>query len=98
MPKLGFKHMTQFEDMGFGIVDIMQKNKTFSLYAGIVGVVVGCGREEAERLCEQHVLGGGTFEDITTKFMQAMDESAFFKKLLNIGEEKNNSKAKTTEE
>lgn len=88
VPELGFKHMTKLEDMGFSLDDIIRKNKSFSLITGFVAIVVGCDREESEHICEQHVLGGGTFEEITETFMKAMEESAFFRKLLDLGEKK----------
>lgn len=97
VPELGFKHMTQLEDMGFTMDDIIQKRKSFSLVTGFVGIVVGCERDEAERLCEQHILGGGKLDDMVTKFMKAMEESAFFRKLLGI-EEKDSKNVKIVDQ
>lgn len=83
VPQLGFKHMTQMEDMGFSILDLFQKKKVFSMATAFVGVVAECDREKAEYLIEQHVLGGGNIEDIYKAFSEAVEQSGFFKKLLN---------------
>lgn len=96
VPELGFKHMTKLEDMGFVMDEVLRKNKSFSLVAGFVAIVVDCDREHAEYLCEQHVLGGGSFENIQSAFIEAMEKSAFFKKLLGLGEKQ--VKAKNVEQ
>lgn len=87
IPQLGFKHMTKMEDEGFSIFDLFQKQKLFSMATAFVCVVADCDRGESENLIEQHVLGGGDVADIYSAFNKAVDESGFFKKLLE-GEEK----------
>lgn len=82
VPQLGFKHMTQMEDMGFSLFNMLQKEKVFSMATAFVGVVVDCSREEAEHLLEQHIYGGGDLMPIYETFKNAMNESDFFKKLL----------------
>lgn len=102
VPQLGFGHMTQMEDMGFSVTDMLRKQKVFSMTTAFVGVVVDCDRQEAEHLIEQHVLGGGDIMDIANAFNQAVDQSGFFKKLLENAEEKETKKTgkskKATEE
>ncbi|MBU9745735.1 hypothetical protein KTH81_18075 [Lachnospiraceae bacterium ASD3451] len=82
VPQLGFKDMVHMESMGFSIIEMFQKQHFFSLAAAFVGVCTKCSREEAETLCEQHVLGGGNIEEIYTAFMDAVNSSGFFQKLL----------------
>lgn len=88
VPELVFAHMTQMEDMGFNVIELFRTNKIFSLATAFTGVVTGLDREDTEELLQQHILGGGNFEDIYKAFTDAMNKSAFFKKLLNIEEEK----------
>lgn len=82
VPQLGFKDMVKMEDMGFSIIDLFQNQKVFSVAAAYVGICADCKREEAERLIEQHILGGGSLDSIYESFTQAVDRSSFFKKLL----------------
>lgn len=86
VPQLGFSHMTQMEDMGFSILDLFQKKKAFSMATAFVGVVADCDREGAESLIEQHVLGGGDIKEIYEAFQKAIEQSGFFKKLLEAEE------------
>lgn len=92
VPQLGFKHMTKMEDMGFSFFDMFQKKKIFSMATAFVGIVVDCERDEAEQLVEQHVYGGGDLKNICNTFNEAIDESDFFKKLLEQEEKKQTGK------
>lgn len=92
VPQLGFKHMTQMEDMGFSVPNLFQKQKVFSIATAFVGVVAECERDEAENLIEQHILGGGKIEEIYKAFNEAVEQSGFFKKLLDQNEEKPEAK------
>nr|WP_308625949.1 hypothetical protein [uncultured Eisenbergiella sp.] len=82
VPQLGFKDMVAMEDMGFSIIDLFQNQKVFSVATAFVGICAGCKREEAERLIEQHIMGGGSLDSIYESFTLAVDRSGFFKKLL----------------
>ena len=83
VPQLNFGHMTQMEEMGFSVIDMFKKKQAFALSTAFIGVVVGCEREDAEELAQQHVMGGGDIAEVYAAFMKAVDESDFFKKLLN---------------
>lgn len=85
---LGFKDMIHMEDMGFPIFSLIKDKKVFSMAVAFVGIVAECDRDEAERLCEQHLLGGGNLGDLVATFDKALDESDFFKKLLGDTQEK----------
>lgn len=99
VPKLGFQQMADMESLVDGsIVTIFQKRQIFLLSEAFVGVVVGCDKEQAGELCEQHIFGGGKLEDIYEAFNKAVDESGFFKKLLGLEEEpKKSSRSQKTE-
>lgn len=88
VPALAFKDMMHMENMGFSVLDIIQNQKIFSIAAAFTGVVANCDREEAERLVEQHVLGGGNLTEIYKSFAKALNESDFFKALLEDAAEK----------
>lgn len=74
--------MVYMEDMGFSVVDMFQNQKIFSLATAFAGVCAQCTREEAEHLLEQHILGGGSLEELYTVFMEMVNQSGFFKKFL----------------
>lgn len=97
VPQLGFKHMTQMEDMGFSVMEMLSKRQMFSIATAFTGVVVGCDRVAAENLIEQHVFGGGDIIPIYETFQKAVEQSDFFKKLLDQAEEKNTGKKLTKE-
>ena len=82
VPQLGFKDMVAMEDMGFSIIDLFQKQKVFSVATAFVGICAGCSSDEAERLIEQHIMGGGSLDSIYESFTLAVDRSGFFRKLL----------------
>lgn len=88
VPQMGFKHMMKMEDMGFSIFNMFEKKQLFSIATAFTGIVAECEREEAERLIEQHVLGGGDITQIYEAFNEAISESNFFRKLLNQEEKK----------
>lgn len=96
--QLGFRDMVAMEDMGFSVIELFQRQKIFSLAVAFVGVVADCDRSEAEELCQQHILGGGNVLEIYEAFSKAVDESAFFKKLLGPGQEKTKKNVKQPEQ
>lgn len=98
--QLGFKEMAAMESIAeTSIITVFQKQQVFVLAEAFVGAVAGCGKEEAGRLCEQHILGGGKLDDIYTAFTEAVNESGFFKKLLGMeDDQKNTKKSQQTEE
>lgn len=80
--ELGFGDMVHMEEMGFSVIESFKKKHLFSLATAFTGIVANCDREDAEHLCEQHILGGGNIADIVVAFNSAVEESGFFKKLL----------------
>lgn len=80
--ELGFSDMVYMEEMGFSVIESFKKKQFFSLATAFAGIAAHCDREDAEYLCEQHILGGGNIADIVTAFNTAVEESGFFKKLL----------------
>ena len=86
VPELTMSHFTKMEEQGFSVVEAFQKGQMMLVSMGFVCAVVGCEREEAERLITQHVLGGGKISDIINAFTKAVEESVFFQKMLKLNE------------
>lgn len=86
VPELTMSHFTKMEEQGFSVVEAFQKGQMMLVSMGFVCAVVGCEREEAERLITQHVLGGGKIADIINAFTKAVEESVFFQKMLKLNE------------
>lgn len=104
VPQLTFKHFTKMEEQGLSIGDVFSKRQTMLAAMGFVCVVAECDRDEAERLIEQHVLGGGDLEPIAHAFFNAVMDSDFFCKMMGIEKpakvkkSKAKAKVKTLEE
>ena len=87
VPRLGYEHMEMLESEGINVVDVLSKRMVFSITTASIIVIVGCDKQEATRLAEQHVLGGGDIYPIVNAFDEAIDSSDFFKKMLGLDEE-----------
>lgn len=84
VPELTFEHYTKMEEQGFSIVDAFDKNQYMLMAMGFTCAVTGEDRAEAERLLTQHVLGGGSIKDIVKAFVDAINQSDFFMKMLGL--------------
>ena len=98
VPKLGFGHMEKLESEGYDVVAMFKKRQLFAPASAFIMLCVDCDREEANRLAEQHVYGGGNMGDIYQAFVKAINESDFFKKILGIEEEKVSKDVKNLEQ
>lgn len=99
VPTLGFREITKMEQVaGASIINVLQTNQIFVICTSFVSVVANCDVNEAERLCEQHIMGGGEIGTIYEAFNKAAEDSSFLKKLLKIEElQKKSSKSTQTE-
>lgn len=82
VPELTFKHLPQMEKCGLSIMDMASGKYIFTTAEVFTAIVVGCDTDYADHLLEQHILGGGDIASIFDAFMEAMNNSGFFKKLL----------------
>jgi len=80
-----FNLVCDLEDMGVPLEEIGKK--PMSLVRAYFGLCAGKGREFAGKEIEDHIIGGGTFDDIMTAMSDEMEKSDFFRNL--------NEKAKT---
>lgn len=88
VPELTMEHYVKMEEQGFSIIEAFQKRQTMLVAMGFTCAVVGCDREDAEKLLTQHVLGGGNIVDIVNAFSKAVAQSDFFKKMLGLDKKK----------
>lgn len=82
VPELEFRHLPMMEKCGLSIQELMGGNHLFTAIEVFTTIVVGCDTAEADRLLQQHILGGGTFDPLVETFGKAIDESSFFKRML----------------
>lgn len=87
VPELNFHHSKMMEQMGLPIEGMMSRQYLFTAASAFTAIVAKCDPETADHLIEQHILGGGTLEDIYKAYAAAMSDSAFFKKLLRLNEQ-----------
>lgn len=98
VPELTFRHSRLMEQMGLPVEGMLSKNYLFTAVSAFTAIVAKCEPEQADYLIEQHILGGGTLEDIYKAYATALKDSGFFKKLLHLneaGEKKAKGKQKT---
>jgi hypothetical protein len=94
VPELNFAHSKKLEQYGVPLRRLIDPDLMFTITSAFVAIVTGTIPAEADFLIEQHILGGGTIEDIYGAYIQAITDSHFFKKLLETQE--NKVKAKRT--
>lgn len=82
VPELTFKHLPLMEKSGLSMMDMISGKYIFTTAEVFVSIVADCSTDAADYLLEQHILGGGDIEPIFEAFMTAVNESAFFKALL----------------
>lgn len=90
VPELTFKHLPLMEKCGLSLKDMMSSKYIFTTVEVFTAIVVDCELDYADYLLEQHILGGGTVHPIYEAFMEAMQNSGFFRTLLERGKEKKN--------
>ena len=73
-----FNAICELSDLGFDFES--GRAKTFTTLRAVVAYNLGVSAEEAGKEIEQHVVGGGSFEDIIP-LVEAVTESDFFQAL-----------------
>ena len=84
--------------MGLPVEGLIDRKYIFTAVSAFTAVVANCDAEQADYLVEQHIMGGGTLEDIYQAYAEAVQSSGFFKKLLGLdkAEEKPKNTKKST--
>lgn len=93
VPELNFRHSKLMEQMGLPVEGMVSRKYLFTAVSAFTAITVGCEPEQADHLIEQHILGGGDLEGIYKAYFTALNESAFFKKLLRLGEQEKKVKS-----
>ena len=95
VPELTFRHSKMMEQMGLPVEGMTSRLYVFTCVSAFVAIVVGCGQDQADYLVDQHIMGGGSLESIYEAYVNAIKDSGFFKKLLNLdGQEKEDGQPK----
>jgi hypothetical protein len=96
IPQFTFGEIRQLEDYGCPIMNLADaQNHLFGTLAAFVAVTAGVDMKEADRLLTQHVMGGGDITEPFITFVNALQESAFFMKMVEMAG-KNPQTAKKT--
>lgn len=74
-----FNLICDLEDMGISLQEA--RNKPMSMVRAYFGLCAEKGKEYAGKEMEEHVIGGGSFEDIMKIMAEEMEKSDFFRKL-----------------
>jgi hypothetical protein len=99
VPPVNFADVCRLEEDGdISLLNTVQKGKFFVLGWVAIMHIVGCDKDEAMYLMEQHVAGGGKLPPIYEGFNKALEESAFFQKILQESKETEQETKETTEE
>ena len=85
IPQFTFGEIRQLEEYGCPIMNLADaQNHLFGTLAAFVAVTAGVDLKEADRLLTQHVMGGGDISEPFVQFINALQESAFFTKMVEI--------------
>ena len=95
IPQFTFGEIRQLEEYGCPILNLADaKNHLFGTLAAFVAVTTKTDLVEADRLLTQHVMGGGDISEPFVQFITALQESAFFTKMLEMAGAEQKSPAK----
>ena len=97
VPELTFSHSKLMEQMGLPVEGMISRRYLFSAVSAFTAIVVKCDSDQADHLIEQHILGGGSLEDIYKAYVEAITESGFFRKLLHLDEAEEEQKKLSAE-
>ena len=98
VPELNFAHSKRMEQMGLPVEGLISRKYIFTAVSAFVAIVVPCDAEQADYLIEQHIEGGGNIEEIYEAYANAVQESRFFRKLLNVDEETSKNTKKSAQQ
>lgn len=96
IPQFTFGEIRQLEEYGCPIMNLADaQNHLFGTLAAFVAVTAGVDMKEADRLLTQHVMGGGDIGEPFVQFINALQESAFFMKMVEMADQKPQTAKKT---
>lgn len=92
-PELTFDEMCKLEDMGVSLTDLEQKPMT--MIRGFLALAIGDMGSVGKEL-EEHIAGGGDFEEILDEITKAVSDSGFFRALTPSQETGTSTSKKST--
>lgn len=66
---------------GMGVPLEQMDEKPMSMVRAYFGICAGLGKDAAGKEMEQHIIGGGKFDDVMKAMMNEMENSDFFRSL-----------------
>lgn len=82
-----FNLICDLEDMGVSLQDA--SSKSMSMVRAYFALCTGMDKEFAGKEMEQHIIGGGKFDEIITAMSEEMEGSDFFRALNETAETEN---------
>lgn len=92
-PKFDFNTVCDLEEAGISISEA--KNKPTSMLRMYFALLFDGDKVAAGRELEQHMINGGTFEELSNAMVKEMNESDFFRAITKNSETSNRSGKKT---
>ena len=89
---IDFNATIELNDLGGDIYSF--GTKPLAALRAYLAYCEGVSAEEAGREIEAHIIGGGDLSDLSTAFMKACDDSAFFKAMITKAETAEKKQAK----
>ena len=80
------------EQMGLPVEGMISRQYLFTAVSAFTAIVVKCEPEQADYIIEQHIMGGGSLDEIYAAYVTALRDSDFFKKLLHMDEQEKSTK------
>lgn len=77
-PELNFANMTILE--GWGLSLDKMRDRPLGFLSGFVALAVGSTPEDAAKVIDEHIKGGGTLDDLTAELNKSIELSGFFSK------------------
>lgn len=90
--KYNYNTSCMFEEMGVNISDIGKK--PMGVMRAYLAISSGMDAEDAGNEIEQHLIGGGNLTEMQSVLAKEMSESGFFKSLLDIASNTEESQEK----
>lgn len=85
MPEWNFGNIMRLEEVGgFSAIELNSKkllSNYFTILTAFIAVTTDNDFDEAARLAEQHILGGGSTKELVKEFVSSLTGSDFFKKM-----------------
>jgi len=83
VPTITFAHVSAIDEMGgSNFAVLMAYGKKLAALTRFVALIVGCDLDRANFLIEQHVLGGGSLNELVDVMDKAVSDSHFLRKAM----------------